>query len=106
MLKLEPRPQPSKVWSFGSPILALVITVMSTELGFLQRNLGLTPLTRDQWLTCIGFAILLLLVEEVIKFFLRRRQPAAPALRKPTLGNHPGPGCATLSSADSALPLP
>ncbi len=59
--------------------LALVITVLSTELGFLQRNLGLTPLTRDQWLTCIGFAIVLLLVEEVIKFFLRRRQPAAPA---------------------------
>ena len=59
--------------------LALVITILSTEMGFLQRNLGLTPLTRDQWLTCIGFAILLLLVEEVIKFFLRRRAPAAPA---------------------------
>ena len=59
--------------------LALVITILSTEMGFLQRNLGLTPLTRDQWLTCIGFAILLLLVEEVIKFFLRRREPAAPA---------------------------
>jgi P-type Ca2+ transporter type 2C len=59
--------------------LALVITVLSTEMGFLQRNLGLTSLTRDQWLTCIGFAIVLLLVEEVIKFFMRRRQPAAPA---------------------------
>ena len=45
----------------------------------LQRNLGLVSLTRDQWLTCIGFAIVLLLVEEVIKFFMRRRQPAAPA---------------------------
>ena len=59
--------------------LALVITVLSTEMGFLQRNIGLTSLTRDQWLTCIGFAIVLLLVEEVIKFFLRRRQPAASA---------------------------
>jgi len=59
--------------------LALVITVLSTEMGFLQRNLGMVSLTRDQWLTCIGFAIVLLLVEEVIKFFMRRRQPAAPA---------------------------
>ena len=59
--------------------LALVITVLSTEMGFLQRNLGLTSLTRDQWLTCIGFAVVLLLVEEAIKFFMRRRQPAVPA---------------------------
>ena len=34
MLKLEPRPQPSKVWSFGSPILALVITVVIGVLLF------------------------------------------------------------------------
>ena len=27
MLKLEPRPQPSKFWSAGSPILALLVTV-------------------------------------------------------------------------------
>ncbi len=28
MLKLEPRPQPSKFWSYNSPILALLITVV------------------------------------------------------------------------------
>lgn len=28
MLKLEARPQPSKLWSFGSPLLALLITVL------------------------------------------------------------------------------
>ncbi len=28
MLRLEPRPQPSKLWSSGSPILALVVTVL------------------------------------------------------------------------------
>lgn len=28
MLKLEPRPQPSKFWSYGSPLLALLVTVL------------------------------------------------------------------------------
>jgi hypothetical protein len=28
MFKLEPRPQASKFWSYGSPLLALVITVL------------------------------------------------------------------------------
>ncbi len=34
MLKLEPRPQPSPFWSFGSPILALLITVVIGVLLF------------------------------------------------------------------------
>ena len=54
--------------------LALLLTFLPTELGFLQRILGPTPLTGNQWLLCIGFAIALLLVDEVIKFFLRRRR--------------------------------
>lgn len=53
--------------------LALLMTLLATELGFLQRILGTTSLSRDQWLICIGFAFALLLVDEVIKFFLRRR---------------------------------
>ena len=28
MLKLEPRSQPSRAWSYGSPLLALAITVL------------------------------------------------------------------------------
>ncbi|MDD2713404.1 MAG: ABC transporter permease, partial [Simplicispira sp.] len=28
MLKLEPRPQASRLWSYGSPLLALAITVL------------------------------------------------------------------------------
>ena len=55
--------------------LALLFIFLPTELGFLQRILGLTSLSGDQWLICIGFAIALLLVDEVIKFFLRRRRP-------------------------------
>jgi P-type Ca2+ transporter type 2C len=59
--------------------LALGITVLSTELGVFQRVLVLTSLTRGQWFMCFGFAVVLLLVDEVIKFFLRRRrsQPQA-----------------------------
>jgi len=54
--------------------LALLLTFLPTELGFTQRSLGLTGLTVEQWLLCIGFAIALLLVDEVIKIFLRRRR--------------------------------
>ena len=54
--------------------LALLLTFLPTELGFLQRILGLTSLSGNQWLLCIVFAFVLLLVDEVIKFFLRRSQ--------------------------------
>jgi Ca2+-transporting ATPase len=65
--------------------LALLLTFLPTELGFMQRILGLASLNGDQWLICIGFAIALLLVDEVIKFFLRRRrqQPAAASTAAP-----------------------
>ncbi|MDB5895756.1 MAG: sugar transporter permease, partial [Rhodoferax sp.] len=41
MFKLEARPQPSKFWSYGSPILALAITVMIGVLLFVA--LGKDP---------------------------------------------------------------
>jgi Ca2+-transporting ATPase len=52
--------------------LALLLTLLPTVLDFLQRILGTTSLTGDQWIQCIIFAIALLLVDEVVKFFLRR----------------------------------
>ena len=48
--------------------------ILATELGLLQRILDTVPLTRDQWLICIGVASSLLVVEEATKFVLRRRQ--------------------------------
>jgi Ca2+-transporting ATPase len=63
--------------------LALLLTFLPTELGFLQSRFGLTRLDRNQWLICFGFAIALLLVTEVVKVFMRRRHTAgqpAPAL--------------------------
>ena len=42
-LKLEARPQPSSVWSFGSPLLALLVTVIIGIIMFVA--LGKDPLT-------------------------------------------------------------
>ena len=42
MLKLEARPQPSSAWSYGSPLLALLITVILGTLMFIA--LGKDPL--------------------------------------------------------------
>ena len=57
--------------------LALLFTILSTELGVLQRILGTTSLTGGQWLVCIVLSALLVLVGEAIKLVLRHRQAAA-----------------------------
>lgn len=54
--------------------MTLLITILATELGLLQRILGLTSLTGSQWFICIAVAIALLLVDEIIKVFLRSRR--------------------------------
>jgi Ca2+-transporting ATPase len=56
--------------------LALLFIIVPVELGF-PRFLGLTRLSGNQWLICIVFAFALLLVDEVIKFFMRRRRSKA-----------------------------
>jgi Ca2+-transporting ATPase len=63
--------------------LALLFTFLPTELNFIQTRFGLTRLTLEQWLICFALAFALILVYEVIKFFLRRSRraatPSAPA---------------------------
>ena len=54
--------------------ISLLMIILPIKLNFLQSFLGLTEITFDQWLICIGFALALLLVDEVIKFFMRRSQ--------------------------------
>jgi len=51
---------------------ALLFTFLPTRLPFLQEFFGLTSLTGEQWLLAIVLAFGLLLVDEVVKFFLRR----------------------------------
>ena len=43
--------------------MALLITILATELNFLQRLLGLTSLSGEQWRICIVASIVLLLVD-------------------------------------------
>ena len=52
--------------------LSLLFIFVPVELGF-PRFLGLTRLNGYTWLICIAFAIAVLLVDEVIKIFRRRR---------------------------------
>ncbi len=42
----------------------------------LRETSNTTPLTSQQWLICFGFAALLILVDEVVKFFMRRHSPS------------------------------
>jgi Ca2+-transporting ATPase len=57
--------------------LALLLTLLPTELDFIRSRFGLTALNINQWLICAGFAIALLLVSEVVKIFMRRRRGEA-----------------------------
>jgi len=63
--------------------LALLLTFLATEMGFLQRILGTISLSGSQWLVCIGVASSMLFVDEVIKWFMRRshKQRAEPATK-------------------------
>jgi Ca2+-transporting ATPase len=56
--------------------LSVVLAFVITQVGFLQRIFETTALTLGQWLVCIGVAATLIVVDEVIKFFLRRSRRA------------------------------
>jgi P-type Ca2+ transporter type 2C len=54
--------------------LSLVAIVFGTELRLFQRFLHTEPLTFRQWLVCIGLALVVVLVAEARKWWLRRRE--------------------------------
>jgi Ca2+-transporting ATPase len=54
--------------------LALILIFLATELNLLQRILVTTDLSGKEWFVCFGAAFLLLLVDETIKLFMRRRR--------------------------------
>lgn len=64
-------PGPTQLRRYGIALLAIVA---ATAIGFLQQILVTTSLTFAQWWTCIGIAASLVVVEEVIKLFLRRKE--------------------------------
>ncbi|HKE53464.1 MAG TPA: cation-transporting P-type ATPase [Actinomycetota bacterium] len=63
---------------------ALAAIILVTEIRFLQRIFSMVDLTLGQWGICLGFALTLVVVEEVIKVFLRRqRRGDAPTVAEP-----------------------
>jgi Ca2+-transporting ATPase len=52
--------------------LAILLLVFGAEFSLGQRILGTVSLNSDQWWTCIAFAFALILIDEVVKFFMRR----------------------------------
>jgi Ca2+-transporting ATPase len=53
--------------------LALAAIILVTKLGFLQRIFSMVDLSLEQWGICLGIALSLVVVEEIIKVFIRRR---------------------------------
>jgi Ca2+-transporting ATPase len=63
---------------------ALAAMILVTEIGFLQRIFSMVDLTLGQWGICLGIALTLVVVEEIIKVFLRRqRRGDAPTVAEP-----------------------
>jgi Ca2+-transporting ATPase len=54
--------------------IALAAIILVTGLDILQRIFSTTALTFEQWLTCIGLALSLVVVEEFVKLVLRLRR--------------------------------
>jgi P-type Ca2+ transporter type 2C len=52
--------------------LAILLLVFGAEFNLGQRILGTVSLNSSQWWTCIELAFALLLIDEVVKFFMRR----------------------------------
>jgi len=52
--------------------LAVFLMVFGAEFNLGQRILGTVSLNSSQWWTCIVLAFVLLLIDEVVKFFMRR----------------------------------
>ncbi len=63
-------PGATQLKRYGFALLAIILVTM---LGFLQRIFSTVELGFNQWAICVAIALSLLVVEELIKLFLRRR---------------------------------
>ena len=74
-------PGATQLRRYGFALLAIILV---TEIGFLQRIFSMVDLTLAQWWICLGIALTLVVVEEIIKLFLRRqRRGDAPTVAEP-----------------------
>jgi Ca2+-transporting ATPase len=76
IFRREGIPEPTQLRRYG---LALLAIILATTIGFLQRILHTVDLNFNEWAICIGLAASLVVVEEVVKFVLRRRHGGADA---------------------------
>jgi P-type Ca2+ transporter type 2C len=63
--------------------IALLAIIAITTIPFLQQIAGTVDLTFAQWWICIGIASTIVVIEEVIKLILRRREDVAPDVAVP-----------------------
>ena len=68
-------PGPTQLRRYGIALLAIIA---ATTIGFLQRILETVELSLSQWSICVGIAVALVVIEELIKLVLRRRAGDAP----------------------------
>ncbi|HEU4399435.1 MAG TPA: HAD-IC family P-type ATPase, partial [Actinomycetota bacterium] len=63
-------PGPTQLRRYGIALLAIIAV---TTIGFLQRIFDTTELSLAQWSICVGIAASLVVIEELIKLIIRRR---------------------------------
>lgn len=67
----------SNIWLIGAITISVILTIMMTEVPFLQHHLGTTGLNPADWAIIVGSSILVLIVEELRKLVVRKRMVRA-----------------------------
>jgi Ca2+-transporting ATPase len=62
---------------YGTSLLAIIAI---TTIGILEQIFNTAELNGDQWAICLGLAASLVVVEEIIKLVLRRREGGTTAV--------------------------
>ncbi|MCD6030538.1 MAG: ATPase [Thermomicrobiales bacterium] len=72
----------------------LGLTVLVTELGFLQRIFNTTSLSAEQWGVCLLASLVVIVLAEIVKFVSRQTGQAstAPVMAEPALQPAPSQG--------------
>ncbi|MDP3772481.1 MAG: HAD-IC family P-type ATPase, partial [bacterium] len=63
----------SNVFLVGATLIVIILQLFAVYSPFMQRFLRTTPLAFSEWLVIISIAASIILVEEIRKFFYRRR---------------------------------
>jgi Ca2+-transporting ATPase len=71
IFRREAIPDVTQLRRYGIALLAIIAI---TTIGILQQIFNTVELTFGQWTIAIGFALTLVVVEELIKFVIRRRE--------------------------------